>query len=126
MPTYMLVGEPDVINDDLFVRAETLDNLAALPVPENHIATARTAGDVLAVGGEANVAGVSGGRVARKALLFRLLERSVGRVDENLVVERLARKVLVYRVGSAGGGLRLRHTCDGGEGPRGTHWKGAW
>lgn len=77
----MLVREPNVINNHFFVCAQALDNLATLPIPKHDVSTASTAGNVLAIGREPDIARVSGGRVACKSLLFRLLERSVGGID---------------------------------------------
>lgn len=92
----MLIRQPDMINHDLLVRPHPIDNLARLPIPENHISTTRTTRNVLAVRTESNVASVSGDSVTCEPLLLGLLERAVGGVDQDLVVERLTRKVFVY------------------------------
>lgn len=91
----MLVRKPDVVDDHLLVSvAQPLDNLARLEVPKDDLSTARTARDVSAVGAETDLASVPGDSVARESLLLGLLEGAVGVVDQDLVVERLAGKVL--------------------------------
>lgn len=92
----MLVWQPHMVDHNLFVRMQTLGNLARLPVPEHDISRASTRRNVLAIGRKVDGASVSCHSVARKAFLLVLTEVAVRRVDEDLVVQRLARKVLVW------------------------------
>lgn len=64
----------------------------SLPVPEDDIAIPVAAADPLAIGGEANLAGVSRHRVASETLVPCLAE-VVRAVDKDLIVQRLCGKV---------------------------------
>ena len=70
----MLVGQPDMIDDHLFMRPETLDNLARFPIPENDITTSSTTRDVFPIRTESDITSVSGGGVTCESLLFSLFE----------------------------------------------------
>lgn len=72
---------------------QPLDDFSTLPVPEDDVSLTISTGDVSTIWRESNLTSVSGNSVASEALLSVLTE-SVGRVDENLVVERLSGKVL--------------------------------
>ena len=87
----MFVRKPGVVNDDLLVTLEPLGDLARLPIPEYQVAATRSTRNVFAVRGEGDFAGIPSDSVTSEALLFDLAERPIGGVDEDLVVERLAR-----------------------------------
>lgn len=77
-----------MINHHLLMRIQPLQNLAALPVPEDDVSLAVARGEEPAVRGEANGASVAGDGVPGKAF-FAVLAEVVGRVDEDLVVKGL-------------------------------------
>jgi hypothetical protein len=91
MGTYMFIRKPGVVNDDLLVAFKPLGDLARLPVPEHQVAAACSTRNVFAVRGEGDFAGIPSDSVASEALLLDLAEGAVGSVDQDLVVERLAR-----------------------------------
>lgn len=90
----MLVRQPHMINHHLLVRIQPLQDLAALPVPEDDVALPIAGREEPPIGGEPNGARVPGDRVPGKAFLAVLAE-VVARVDEDLVVERLRGKPFV-------------------------------
>lgn len=87
--------QPFVRDDHLGVRPDARLDAARLPLPEDDVALSVAAADPLAVGREADLAGVARDRVPREALVPRLPE-VVRAVDEDLVVERLGRKVFLW------------------------------
>lgn len=91
----MFIRQPDMINDDLVVCTQSLDDAARLPIPEDDVAATGTRRDVLAIGRETNLTGITSDGVSGKPLLLGLLEAPVCRVDQDLVVERLAGKIFV-------------------------------
>lgn len=70
----MLVRQPDVIDNHLFMRTKTLDNLAGFPIPENDITTSCTTRDVFPIRTESDITGVTSGSVTCETLLFSLFE----------------------------------------------------
>lgn len=92
----MLMRQPHMVNHHLLVRIQPLQNLAALPIPENNVALSVTGREESAVRGEPDGARVTGDGVACKAL-FAVLSEAVGRVDEDLVVEGLSGEPFVCR-----------------------------
>ena len=88
-------------DDDLGVCAQARLDPACLPLPKHHVALAVAAADPLAVGREADLAGVPGDGVAREPLVPRLAE-VVGAVHQDLVVEALRGEVLLCAGGGQG------------------------
>lgn len=91
----MFIREPDVIDDHLVVGSKAFGDPTGLPVPEHNVAGTCTRGDVLAIRREADATGVSSNGVASKAFLLVLAERTIGRIDQDLIVQGLARKVFI-------------------------------
>lgn len=90
----MLVRQPGVIDDHFLVGiAQPFDNFARLEVPEDNLSTSRTTRDVSPIRTESNLTSVTGDRVACESLLLGLLERTIGIVDQYLVIEGLTGKV---------------------------------
>ena len=73
----MLMRQPHMVNHHLLVRIQPLQNLAALPVPEDNVALSVTGRKESAVRGEPDGARVPGDGVACKAL-FAVLSEAVG------------------------------------------------
>ena len=73
-----------------------------LSVPEDDIAVAVAAADPLAIGGEADLAGVPGDGVTSKTLVPCLAE-VVCAVDKDLIVKRLCGKVFFWKQGVSAG-----------------------
>jgi hypothetical protein len=87
----VLVGQPYMVDDDLLVGMEPFQDLASLPVPEDHVSLAVTTGHKASIWRESDGARITGNSMTSEALLS-ILSESVGRIDEDLVVERLRRK----------------------------------
>jgi hypothetical protein len=78
--------QPHMINHHLLVSTQPLQDFTILPVPEHNIAFPVTRRDESSVRGEPNGACVSCDGMSGESL-FTVLTESVGRVDEDLVVE---------------------------------------
>jgi hypothetical protein len=87
----VLVRQPRVVDDDLLVRMQSLQDLASLPVPEDHVPLSVTTGYETSVWRESDRTCISGNGVPRESLLS-VLSEAVGRVDKDLIVERLGRE----------------------------------
>jgi hypothetical protein len=85
----MLVGQPRMIDDNLLVSVQSLQDLASLPVPEDHVSLSVTAGYETSVWREPDGTSVTSDSMTGESL-FSVLSESVGRVYEDLVVERLS------------------------------------
>jgi hypothetical protein len=80
-----------MIDDDLFVRVQSFQDLSSLPVPEYHVTLSISARNEPSIWRETDRTGVTCDSMTCKSLLPVLLE-TVGRVDQNLIVERLSGK----------------------------------
>ena len=92
----MLIGQPRVVDDDLLVRMQSLQDLASLPVPEDHVPLPVTTGYETSVWRESDGTCISGNGMTSESLLS-VLSEAIGRVDEDLVVERLRREPFFWR-----------------------------
>lgn len=88
------MGQPGMVDDNFSVRFQPFDNLATLPIPKDDVALTITTTDISSVGRKANLTGITGNSMTGESL-FPVLTEGVGRVDEDLVVERLSSKVLL-------------------------------
>ena len=82
-------------DNDLRMRAQTRLDTTRLPFPEYHVPFAVAAADPLAIRREPDLASITRNRVASEALVARLPE-VVGAVDQDLIVEALRGKVLLW------------------------------
>lgn len=110
--THMLMRQPHMINHHLLMRIQPLQNLAALPIPEDNVALSVTGREESTVRGEADSACVAGDRVACKTL-FTVLSEAVGRVDEDLVVEGLGGEPFVCGRARASARVKEETTPNG-------------
>jgi hypothetical protein len=95
--THSLMWKPFMGDDDLLVTLQTRLNITGLPIPEHDVPRPITAADPLAVGRESHLTCVPSDLMIREPFLAVLAE-IVGAVNENLVVQRLCRKVFVCKV----------------------------
>lgn len=100
-------------NDRPVARDHLMPHLAALPVPETHVAAAVAAHDELAVRADGHVDGVTGVVVSAEALLAVLAEAVGGGVDDDLVVAGLEGDV--FARGVRGGPHHAVHVRLGDE-----------
>lgn len=77
-----------MVDDDLLMGVQPLQDLASLPIPEDHVTLTVTARDEPTVRRETDRTGITGDGVPCETL-FPILSETIGRVDEDLVVQRL-------------------------------------
>jgi hypothetical protein len=75
-----------MINDNLLMRSEPTSDLSSLPIPENDISTPSSTRNVFPIRTETDITSVSSDCMSCESLLLCLLERSIGGVDQDLVI----------------------------------------
>lgn len=75
-----------MINDNLLMCPQSTSNLSSLPIPENDIPTTSTTRDIFPIRTEPDITSITSDSVSSESLLLCLFERSVGGVDQDLVI----------------------------------------